>query len=52
MANPPRRNRLLGLSLIIVLVATLMPGNGKIAGNYLDKVAHFLIFAFLVTEKK
>lgn len=23
-----------------------MPGNGKIAGNYLDKVAHFLLFFF------
>lgn len=23
-----------------------MPGNGKIAGNYLDKVAHFILFFF------
>lgn len=29
------------------MVVTLMPGNGKIAGNYLDKVVHFLIFFFL-----
>ena len=27
-----------------------MPGNGKIAGNYLDKVAHFLLFAFLAYQ--
>lgn len=35
------------ISLLLVLIATLTPGNGKIAGNYLDKVAHFLLFAFL-----
>ena len=35
------------LSILIVLIATLTPGNGKIAGNYLDKVAHFGIFAFM-----
>ena len=38
---------LLPLSIIIVLVATLTPGNGKIAGNYLDKIVHFGIFAFM-----
>ncbi len=37
-------------SLFIVLIATLTPGNGKIAGNYLDKVAHFLMFAFLAYQ--
>lgn len=26
---------------------TLTPGNGKIVGNYLDKIAHFIIFFFL-----
>lgn len=38
---------LLWLSLAIVLIVTLIPGNGKIAGNYLDKLVHFTIFAFL-----
>ncbi len=42
-----RRNRLVLVSVIIILIATLSPGNGKIAGNYLDKVAHFTIFLFL-----
>jgi len=37
-------------SLILLLVATLIPGNGKIAGNYLDKVAHFLFFAFMTYQ--
>ena len=37
-------------SLLLVLVATLTPGNGKIAGNYLDKAAHFLLFAFLTYQ--
>lgn len=41
---------LFSASLLIVLIATLMPGNGKIAGNYLDKVAHFLMFAFLAYQ--
>lgn len=38
------------LSLLIVLLATLLPGNGKIAGNYLDKVAHFLMFFFMAYQ--
>ncbi len=38
------------LSLLLILIATLTPGNGKIAGNYLDKVAHFLLFAFLAYQ--
>lgn len=38
------------VSLLIVLVLTLTPGNGKIAGNYLDKVAHFGMFAFLAYQ--
>lgn len=42
-----RKNKLLVISLIIVLIATLTPGNGKIAGDYFDKVAHFIIFFFL-----
>ncbi len=37
-------------SLLTVLIATLMPGNGKIAGNYLDKIVHFLLFAFLAYQ--
>jgi len=32
------------VSLIIVLVVTMTPGNGKCAGNYLDKVVHFIVF--------
>lgn len=40
-------SRLLLASVLIVLVVTLTPGNGKILGNYLDKVAHFSIFLFL-----
>ena len=47
MSKYIRRNRILIPSLLLVLIATLMPGDGKIAGNYLDKVAHFLLFAFL-----
>ncbi len=46
-ANQARRNRLLWVSLLIIIVVTLSPGNGKIAGNYLDKVAHFGIFFIL-----
>ncbi len=42
-----RRNRLLIVSLFIVLLVTLFPGNGKIAENQLDKVIHFIIFFFL-----
>ena len=38
------------ISLLVVLIATLTPGNGKIAGNYLDKVAHFLMLAFLAYQ--
>ncbi len=38
------------ISLLLVLVATLTPGNGKIAGNYLDKVVHLLLFAFLAYQ--
>lgn len=38
------------LSVGIVLILTLMPGNGKIAGNYLDKVAHFSMFAFMTYQ--
>jgi len=38
------------ISLLVVLIATLTPGNGKIVGNYLDKVVHFLMFAFLAYQ--
>lgn len=37
------------LSFLLVLIATLTPGNGKIAGNYLDKIVHIIIF-FLLTR--
>lgn len=35
------------ISILIVLVVTLSPGNGEIAGNYLDKLLHFVVFFFL-----
>jgi len=38
------------ISSLLVLIATFTPGNGKIAGNYLDKVVHFLLFAFLTYQ--
>lgn len=41
-----RRNRLLIVSIIIILIVTLTPANGKMLGSYLDKVGHFLIFFF------
>ena len=47
MSEHIRRNRILIPSLLLVLIATLMPGDGKIAGNHLDKVAHLLLFSFL-----
>lgn len=34
-------------SVICVFLATLMPVDGKIAGNYLDKVVHFILFTFM-----
>ena len=42
-----RSSQLLIISVIIVLLVTLIPGNGKIAGVYVDKVVHVLIFFFL-----
>ncbi|MDA3927962.1 MAG: VanZ family protein [Prolixibacteraceae bacterium] len=42
-----RRNRLFIVSLTIVLIVTLVPGDGKIAGNYIDKVVHFIVFLLL-----
>lgn len=45
-----KRTPLFFFSLVLLLVATLLPGNGKIAGNYLDKVAHFLFFAFMTYQ--
>jgi len=47
MAEATENKTLLLVSLTIVLVVTLTPGNGNIAGNYFDKVVHFTIFAFL-----
>ncbi len=44
-----RRNRLLLLSVIIILIATLTPGKGisKFEIHNFDKVVHFSIFLFL-----
>lgn len=42
-----RRNRWLVVSILLILIVTLTPGNGKILGNYLDKVVHFVVFFFL-----
>lgn len=38
---------LLWFSLLLTLFLTLLPTNGSVAGNYLDKLVHFLLFAFL-----
>lgn len=35
------------LSLIILFIAVFLPINGKAAGPSLDKLAHFLLFAFV-----
>lgn len=45
-----KRHYPLVFSLLLVLVVTLSPGNGKIAGNYLDKVVHFAIFLLLAFQ--
>lgn len=42
-----RRNRHFIGSIIIILVVTLMPGDGNVAGHYLDKVVHFIVFLLL-----
>ena len=42
-----RRNRYFIISVVIILIVTLTPGDGKIAGNYLDKVVHFAVFLLL-----
>ncbi|MDA3818660.1 MAG: VanZ family protein [Prolixibacteraceae bacterium] len=42
-----KRNRLLIVSIIIVFIVTMVPGDGNVAGNYLDKVVHFLVFLML-----
>lgn len=42
-----RRNRYLILSVVLILIVTLTPGNGKMLGNYLDKVGHFIVFFIL-----
>lgn len=42
-----RRNRILLVSLLLVFIMAFTPGDGQIAGAYLDKVAHFTAFFFL-----
>ncbi len=44
-----RRNRLLSISIIIILIATLTPGKGtaKFEIHNFDKLVHFSIFLFL-----
>lgn len=42
-----RSNRYFIPSLLLVLIVTLTPGNGKIFGDVLDKVVHFMIFFIL-----
>jgi len=39
--------KLLTISIIIVLIATLSPVNGDMAGEYLDKVAHLIVYFVL-----
>lgn len=41
------KKQILLLNIALILVLTLSPGNGKIAGDYLDKVIHFFIFLLL-----
>jgi len=41
------KNQILLLNIAIILIVTLTPGNGKIAGNYLDKIVHYSIFLAL-----
>ena len=41
------KNHFLLLNILLILIVTLTPGNGKIAGNYLDKLVHFSIFLAL-----
>jgi len=43
----PHTKKWMIISLLIVFIVTLTPGDGKIAGDYLDKVVHFLIFFLL-----
>ena len=38
------------LSIAIVLLATLSPVNGNMAGNKLDKIVHWGIFFFLTVQ--
>ena len=42
-----RKNAFLLFSILVVLVVTLVPGNGKVAGNQLDKLVHWGIFFLL-----
>lgn len=41
------KNQILLLNIVLILIVTLTPGNGKIAGNYLDKFVHFSMFLAL-----
>ena len=47
MEKPIRRNRLVLISIIIILIATLSPSDGMNIGYQLDKVAHFSLFLIL-----
>jgi len=38
------KNQILLLNIFIILIITLTPGNGKIAGAYFDKFVHYSIF--------
>lgn len=49
-SNPSRKNNFIYVSLLIILITTLTPGDGKIAGNYLDKIVHAFIFLLLAVS--
>jgi len=41
------KNQILLLNIVIILIVTLTPGDGKFAGEYLDKFVHYIIFLAL-----
>lgn len=48
MENKTRRNRWLLGSIVIILIATMMPGGaGDLSIKYVDKFVHFGLFLFL-----
>lgn len=48
MENNVRRNRWFLGSVVIILIATLMPGGaGELSIKYVDKLVHFGLFLFL-----